>query len=780
MPATFLGVRHHSPVCARLVARTIATLRPSHVLIEGPADMNDRLDELLLGHELPVAVFSHYRDAVRTTTSWTPFCAYSPEWVALTEGRAAGARVRFIDLPAWHPAFEGRSNRYADAEARYVRASARLRDRFGVDCADALWDRLFEAADPPDPGGSPDPQDPPDPDGEDALAERLALYFDVLRGDAEADTGDRAREEYMAGWVRASLAEAGERPVLVVTGGFHRPALRALVERPAGGTSGRQGGPEVPRPPADAEAGSHLVPYSFHRLDAFTGYQSGMPSPGYHQDLWENGPRAAGDALVRAVTGRLRARGVHVSTAALIGARAAAGALAALRGHTRPARLDLFDGLAGALLDEAVDEPLPWTRHGRLRSGTHPVLAELVAAGRGDRTGRLHPDTPLPPLVRDVTDRLAALGLDFSGPVTLWLTETAGRERSRLLHRLRILAVPGYTRTRGPGHGTDPEYTERWEPGPAVGREAALIEAGSHGRTLEDASAAALAERIRADGSAPDALAGVLFDTVVCGVTGLLGPLLAELRAAVGRSADPGPLGEALHTALGLWRHDRVYGVGRDPLLAGFVDAAAHRVLWLVEGVRGAADADLGRLRALAAVRDALLHAADRLTLDQDAAVAVCTRVSGDREAPADLRGAAFGLCRSLGTGADPAAAVASLSGPAVLGDWLAGLFALAREELTTPGDDSRSLLATLDTLVTGLSGTEFLVGLPALRQAFAYFPPRERRRIADRLLERRGLRGSARSLLRTTGDPLLLAHARQLEDDVLRTLDRHGLGAAR
>ncbi|MFE4944892.1 DUF5682 family protein [Streptomyces sp. NPDC056641] len=775
MPATFLGVRHHSPVCARLVARTIAALRPSHVLIEGPADMNDRLDELLLGHELPVAVFSHYRDAARTTTSWTPFCAYSPEWVALTEGRAAGAQVRFIDLPAWHPAFEGRSNRYADAEARYVWATVRLRDRFGVDCADALWDRLFEAADPPDPDTSPDP------DGGDALAERLALYFDVLRGDAGADPGDRAREEYMAGWVRASLAEAGGRPVLVVTGGFHRPALRALVEGPLAGTPDRKEGlPEVPRPPADAVAGSHLVPYSFHRLDAFTGYQSGMPSPGYHQDLWENGPLAAGEALVRAVTGRLRARGVPVSTAALIGARAAAGGLAALRGHTCPARLDLFDGLAGALLDEAVDEPLPWTRHGRLRAGTHPVLAELIAAGRGDRTGRLHPDTPLPPLVRDVTERLAALGLDFSGPVTLRLTEPSGRERGRLLHRLRILGVPGYIRTRGPGHGTDPEYTERWEPGPAVGREAALIEAGCHGRTLEDASAAALAERMRAEGPAPDALAGVLFDAVVCGVTGLLGPLLTELRAAAGRSVDPGPLGEALHTALGLWRHDRVYGVGRDPLLAGFVDTAAHRVLWLAEGVRGTAGADPGRLRALAAVRDALLHAADRLTLDRDAAFAVCARVSGDREAPADLRGAAFGLCRSLGTGADPAAAVVSLSEPAVLGDWLAGLFALARAELTAPGDDSRSLLATLDTLVTGLSGTGFLVGLPALRQAFAYFPPRERRHIADRLLARRGLGGSARSLLRTTGDPLLLAHARQLEENVLRTLDRHGLGAAR
>lgn len=74
----------------------------------------------------------------------------------------------------------------------------------------------------------------------------------------------------------------------------------------------------------------------------------------------------------------------------------------------------------------------------------------------------------------------------------------------------------------------------------------------------------------------------------------------------------------------------------------------------------------------------------------------------------------------------------------------------------------------------------DFLTGLPALRQAFAFFPPRERERIAERLLQRRGKHGSARSLLRTTADPLQLARARALEEDVARLLDRHGLGAVR
>ncbi|MFD0330384.1 hypothetical protein ACFQZC_24805 [Streptacidiphilus monticola] len=53
---------------------------------------------------------------------------------------------------------------------------------------------------------------------------------------------------------------------------------------------------------------------------------------------------------------------------------------------------------------------------------------------------------------------------------------------------------------------------------------------------------------------------------------------------------------------------------------------------------------------------------------------------------------------------------------------------------------------------------------------------PRERERIAERLLHRRGGTGSARSLLRTSADPLLLARARALEENVSRLLDRHGL----
>ncbi|MEV6833908.1 DUF5682 family protein [Streptomyces sp. NPDC051133] len=770
-PAVFLGVRHHSPACARLVAHTIRTLRPAFVLVEGPADMNDRLGELLLGHTLPVAVFSHYRDDERVATSWTPLCDYSPEWVALREGHAAGAEVRFVDLPAWHPAVAERTdryaNRYADAEARYAEATRRLCAHFAVDSVDALWDGLFEVTEPDD-----DPQ---------RLHARLDAYFDLVRGDAEADDGDRAREEYMASWVRAALARTGDRPVLVVTGGFHQPALRALSARQADAAAPADW-PAVPEPPDGALGGSFLVPYSFRQLDAFAGYQSGMPSPGYYQRLWEAGPTAAGRHLLRAVTERLRDSRIPLSTADLIAARSLSQGLAGLRGHPYETRVDVLDGLAGALISDDLDRPLPWTTRDGLGAGTHPVVAEMVAACTGEALGRLHPDTPLPPLVHDVATHLAHLGLaDADAPVTLDLTKEEGLARSRALHRLRVLGIPGFTRVSGPADGADPVFTEVWEPRPATAsREAALIEAGAYGARLDEAAAALLGERMRAAGKEIGTLAGLLFDAVLCGVGPLCAGLLAALAAQVKQAGDLGPLGEALSATLGLWRHDRVFGAARDRSLGAVVGGAADRVFWLAEGLHGGPGVDLSALRALAAARDALRHAPGLLSVTPESAAGSAARISRDPHAPAGLRGAAFGLRWALGVPDDPAPVVQALAAAAVdsLGDWLTGLFVVAREEVTHgTAAEEHSLIDVLDGVVSALPEADFLVGLPALRQAFAFFPPRERERIAERLLQRRGLRGSARSLLRTPADPLLLARARALEENVTRLLDRHGLG---
>ncbi|WP_131741295.1 DUF5682 family protein [Actinomadura roseirufa] len=566
MAVTFLGVRHHSPACARLVRATIERLRPAYVLIEGPADFGARLGELLLGHAPPVAIFSYHRDDERVRASWSPFCAYSPEWVALDAGRAAGAELRFIDLPAWHPAFGGLRNRYADAERRYARATERLCRTFEVDNTDVLWDHLFEIDGPVPDDAVPDDAGPGntvlDNTGQEGggLAARLDAYFDLVRGEAEAGPSDTAREEYMAAWVRAAEDAAGDRPVVVVTGGFHTPALKALAAR--GGT----GWPEVPEPPEGSTGGSFLVPYSFRRLDAFSGYQSGMPSPEYYQRLWEDGPDHAAAALTETVVRRLRERRQVVSTADLIAARTLTEGLTRLRGHRSPARTDLLDGLVAALVTDDLDQRLPWTVRGTPAPGAHPAVAEMVAALGGDRVGRLHPDTPAPPLVHAANAELERLGLDRGGEMRLRLSGADDLARSRALHRLRVLRIPGFTRLAGPETGADPVLEERWEldpPDADGGRLPALIEAGAYGPTPRDAAAAVLEERTAAEGTGMGPLAEALFDAALCGCAGQSDRIAETIAAGIAGSGDVPALGLALDTVLGLWRHDRVLGTAR-------------------------------------------------------------------------------------------------------------------------------------------------------------------------------------------------------------------------
>ncbi|WP_433619102.1 DUF5682 family protein [Dactylosporangium sp. CA-139114] len=780
MTVTFIGVRHHSPACARLVGATIAALRPAYVLVEGPADMNERMDELLLGHTLPIAVFSSYRDEHRHAGSWAPFCEYSPEWVALTAGRAAGAEVRFIDLPAWHEALAGRENRYCDAEERYAEAVDRLCEAFSVDNVDSLWDHLFEIEPATAAGPAHHPDDTPAVGATasgSAIEARLAAYFDLLRGESEASEGDRAREEYMARWVRAARREAGGRPVVVVTGGFHRPALMRLTERDraaAGDGAPVDGWPAAPSLPHGAVGGSYLVPYSFRRLDAFAGYQSGMPSPEYYQRLWESGAQAAADGLVGAVVRRLRRRRQGVCTADLVAARACAAGLALVRGHRHPGRADMLDGLAAALVRDALEEPLPWATRGRLRAGTHPVVVEMVAALSGDRVGRLHRATPLPPLVHDVAAQLEREGLDTGGPVALSLTAPDGQRRSRMLHRLRVLAVPGFERRHGPATGVDPVLDEQWTVREHEHRLPSLIEAGAYGATLESAAAARIAERVADAGGNVGALAGALFDAALCGTTRLSEQVLRDLGLGIASAQDLGELGRLLGVLLALWRHDRLLGTAGSAALGVVISASHDRLLWLAEGARGAsAAADPGRIGAVVALRDVVRHAGSQLGLDRAAALGTMARVAAGRDGPPDLRGGAFGFGWALGAQDDPVRAVRGAGGVVALGDWLSGLFAVAREEVL----HAEGVLDLLDEIVSALGAEDFLIALPALRQAFAYFPPRERETIAEHVLARRGVAGSGRAMLRAPSvDAESLARAAVLESRVDAALARHGM----
>lgn len=101
-----VGVRHHSPACAVAVAALVAEVRPSVVLVEGPEEYTRLLPALLDERTVPpVAVLSLAGDLADAAgggvraAGFYPLARYSPEWVALRAGHAAGAELAFVDSP---------------------------------------------------------------------------------------------------------------------------------------------------------------------------------------------------------------------------------------------------------------------------------------------------------------------------------------------------------------------------------------------------------------------------------------------------------------------------------------------------------------------------------------------------------------------------------------------------------------------------------------------------------------------------------------------------------
>jgi hypothetical protein len=125
--------------------------------------------------------------------------------------------------------------------------------------------------------------------------------------------------------------------------------------------------------------------------------------------------------------------------------------LARLRGHEKPLRSDWLDALAGALVKDALDAPLPWTYRGAMRPGTDPVLVQAMDVLAGDTVGRLAPGTPQPPLVAAVQAELAAHGIVLRGQLKLDLLAEADRAKSRCCTGSRSFGCPACAARRGRG-----------------------------------------------------------------------------------------------------------------------------------------------------------------------------------------------------------------------------------------------------------------------------------------------------------------------------------------
>ena len=108
---------------------------------------------------------------------------------------------------------------------------------------------------------------------------------------------------------------------------------------------------------------------------------------------------------------------------------------------------------------------------------------------------------------------------------------------------------------------------------------------------------------------------------------------------------------------------------------------------------------------------------------------------------------------------------------PTRLGDFLAGLFCLAREQVQRQAD----LIRNIDTLIVSYTDEEFLNALPSLRLAFTFFTPREKHHLAKTLLQMLGLKSDV-SLTALAVPAAVAAQALAFESRLFQALERYGL----
>ncbi|MEU4764251.1 DUF5682 family protein [Actinosynnema sp. NPDC023794] len=690
---TLLGIRHHGPGSARMVAAALAAVRPEVVLIEGPPE-GDALLPHVPNLTPPVALLLHDEAEPARAAFW-PFAEFSPEWRAMTWAHANGVPVRFFDLPAAASLADPGTPETPDSENAPKAALdplGTLAEAAGFDDPERWWEDVVEH--------HTDPRD---------LAEAVAEAMGALREEFadQVDARTLRREAAMRQNVRQALKDV-EGPIAVVAGAWHVPALRTLP--PASVDAAALKG--LPR----KKISGTWVPWSHGRLAASSGYGAGVASPGWYAHLWECAER--GDALPRwfaKACAVLRAEDLPASTASAVEAVRLADALAAMRGRPSPGLSEVMEASL-AVLCGGDATPL------RL------VHEQLVV---GERLGVVGDDVPTSPLAADLARWQRRLRMPASAaikPMRFDLRKDTDRERSKLLRRLEVLDVPWGTPDTTRTLGTFAEAWQlHWRPEFAV----ALAVAARHGTTVESAARTVLIARAAAATRVVDA-AEALSQAVGCEIPEAVAASRQALDRCAAAATDALELLSALPDLATTVRYGSVRGTDPELLRVALHGLLARGAVGLPLACRGVDDDTAERaVKAVEGADDAVRLAADDEHRD------TWQRALRSLVAMPDAHGLPTGRATRLlwETGALDSDEVATrlhraVSLAAGATAFVAGFLRGSAALLTA---DPR-LFGVVDEWLTGLSGGDFAAALPLLRRAVGDFSPAERRMLGDRV----------------------------------------------
>jgi hypothetical protein len=536
----YFPVRHHSPACAWHLKRLIESHKPASILIEGPETLNHLIPHLSDPDlKAPVALYSQFVDYKGYTepdtpgdkpekagpnrfAAFYPLCDYSPELVAIRLGTRLKAKIALCDLDfAVQTIIEHRledestaqtavslfDERYL-AQNRYLQALAR---RSGCRDTNELWDRLFES--------EFCREDTP------GFMRKVAAYcFFARRNTPHAQMladGTLAREKRMATLIRNELRRLkrrnADRPLLVVTGGFHTVSLAMGPDRLEN--------LDLPTYSfSEKELVHAVIPYSYRQMDALNGYAAGMPAPYYYQKIWESAentgqadPHAVGRDMLVELSRRSREINLPypLSTADAVAANQLSADLARFRRNPGPMREDILDGIRASFTKGALD------------AEGDVVMALARDMFCGDAVGFLPKHIRTHPLIEDFRNQAERLGLQLDSTrqqakvLNIYNSEKH-RKISRFFRMLDFLGIPFAQFRSGPDFisGTALSLTvEHWTYGWSPMTESALVDISLKGGSILEAVRNTLQERreaIQEEGPAADTTAAIGLLLISC------------------------------------------------------------------------------------------------------------------------------------------------------------------------------------------------------------------------------------------------------------------------
>ena len=488
------GIRHFSPAGAYFVRQFLDKIKPDLVLIEGPADFDFLIDDIVSKKLVPPFAIMAYTKEAPIDTILYPFAEYSPEYQAILWARENNKECHFFDLESDIMLGFGRTD--DDTKDEETISKEPEKNKSDVDM-EGFWERNLEQS-----------------ENMDAYRAGSALFGESLRKDTKSDDKSFARDIIRESFMKRKINEYIKKgfdseKIVAITGAFHTSAIESLE----GAMSDKEYKELVRR-----ESNITLMPYSYYRLSKRTGYGAGNAAPSYYELLWQGflnedityHERKYLSSLAK----YMREHGGIVSSAQVIEATRLARELAIIRGGSVPTLEDLKDASITCMGGGSFGE----------------MAMGFAETDIGKKIGSVPQDAMQTSIQSDFTLKLKQLKLEkykelVATPLQLDLRENLrvkseesaflDLNRSFFLYRLVVLGID-FAKIKK-SNQDNATWAENWILQWTPEAEIQIVESVLKGDTIVDAVAFVLGEKL-SEATKISEIAEVIEDAFNCGL----------------------------------------------------------------------------------------------------------------------------------------------------------------------------------------------------------------------------------------------------------------------